>query len=163
MSTTRKCAVCGKEVSEGYLFDEDPLCCFCSDEYAAKFFNDDMGCVEILVDSGERLIWHEHFADIKTFDINSVHDVAKFFLWVIFEKRVNFHPDDSFNDYISGDNGMPLFSEEEYWYYDSLMKRCFEVCEREGRDIYRIGMIVFGLEWYCQGNDELANGCLGED
>jgi len=53
----RKCSVCGKEITEGYVFDGTD--CFCSKECAAKFFDNDSGCVEILIDEGERLVWHD--------------------------------------------------------------------------------------------------------
>lgn len=55
MSTKRKCAICGKEITAGYVFDGQE--CFCSEECATKFFDNDKGCVEILLDEGERLIW----------------------------------------------------------------------------------------------------------
>jgi len=57
MSTIRKCSICGKEITEGYVFDGTD--CFCSKECAAKFFDNDSGCVEILIDEGERLVWHD--------------------------------------------------------------------------------------------------------
>lgn len=58
----RTCAVCGKEVTEGYLFDGKE--CLCSKECAAKFFDNDEGCVEILIDEGNRLVWHETFKSV---------------------------------------------------------------------------------------------------
>lgn len=51
----RKCTICDKEITEGYVFDGTD--CFCSKECAVEFFNGDNGCVEILIDEGERLIW----------------------------------------------------------------------------------------------------------
>ena len=51
----RKCSVCGKQITEGYVFDGTD--CFCSYDCAAEFFNGDKGCVEILLYEGERLIW----------------------------------------------------------------------------------------------------------
>ena len=51
----RKCSVCGKDMTEGYVFDGTD--CFCSYDCAANFFNGDRGCVEILLDEGERLYW----------------------------------------------------------------------------------------------------------
>jgi len=55
MKTTRKCSVCGKQITEGYVFDGTD--CFCSKECATSFFDNDEGCVDILLDEGERLIW----------------------------------------------------------------------------------------------------------
>lgn len=54
----RTCAVCGKEVTQGYLFDGTT--CLCSKECATHFFADDEGCVEILIDEADRLVWHEN-------------------------------------------------------------------------------------------------------
>ena len=31
----------------------------CSKECAVKFFNMDEGCVNILIDEGDRLVWHD--------------------------------------------------------------------------------------------------------
>lgn len=53
----RKCSVCDKEITSGYVFDGTD--CFCSKECAAKFFDNDSDCVEILIDEGERLVWHD--------------------------------------------------------------------------------------------------------
>ena len=53
----RKCTICGKEITEGYVFDGTD--CFCSKECAITFFDNDEGCVEILIDEGERLKWFD--------------------------------------------------------------------------------------------------------
>ena len=161
MSTTRKCAICGKEVTEGYLFDG--ITCFCSDECAARFFDNDKGCVEILIDDGNRLTWHECFEDIQTFDIQTPLDVGKFFIWIVFEKHINFHPDDSFLDYKNEETGEPTFSTMAANYYDMTMERCFHFYQKYGRDIYRLAQIVMGMYCYCDGNDTMADFCLGED
>ena len=55
MTTTRKCSVCGKQITEGYVFDGTD--CFCSKECATNFFDNDEECVEILLDEGDRLVW----------------------------------------------------------------------------------------------------------
>lgn len=59
----RKCAICGKETESGFLFDGTTL--FCSKECATKFFDNDDGCVEILIDEGDRLVWHGNFSDAR--------------------------------------------------------------------------------------------------
>ena len=53
----KRCAICGKNVTQGYVFDNSE--CFCSKECATKFFDNDEGCVDILIDEGTRLIWQE--------------------------------------------------------------------------------------------------------
>ena len=55
----RKCSVCGKQITEGYVFDGTD--CFCSKECATKFFDNDEGCVDILIDDSNRLVWHDSF------------------------------------------------------------------------------------------------------
>lgn len=51
----RKCSVCGKNMIEGYVFDGTT--CFCSKECATIYYDDDPGCVDILIDEGNRLVW----------------------------------------------------------------------------------------------------------
>lgn len=51
----RKCSVCGKEITEGYVFDG--TVCFCSKECATSFFDNDEGCVDIIIYDGNRLVW----------------------------------------------------------------------------------------------------------
>lgn len=54
----RKCAVCGKTITSGYVWDGTDT--FCSDACAAKVFDGDHGCVNILIDDG-RLVWKDKF------------------------------------------------------------------------------------------------------
>ena len=161
---TRECSICGKKVTEGYLFDGTD--CFCSKECAVKFFNNDEGCVNILIDEADRLVWHDNFdgtenvdvqdCTIVPFTIKETFDVAKFFMWIIFDKNVSFHPDDSFAEYVNTETGEPTFTDQEAEYYDGVMRDCFNVCEKNGCDIYAISLIVDGLFLYCNGNEEFA-------
>ena len=57
----KTCAVCGKKVYQGFLFDRKE--CLCSKECATKFFNGDEGCVEILAEENDRLKWHCQFGE----------------------------------------------------------------------------------------------------
>ena len=54
----RTCAVCGKVITSGYVWDGTDT--FCSEECAAKALDDDPGCVDILLDCG-RIEWKEKF------------------------------------------------------------------------------------------------------
>ena len=54
----RKCAVCGKIITSGYVWDGTDT--FCSEDCAAKVFDGDHGCVDILIDEG-RLVWKDKF------------------------------------------------------------------------------------------------------
>lgn len=158
---TKTCAVCGKQVTQGYLFDGTT--CLCSKECATHFFADDEGCVEILIDDGDRLVWHDKLEDIQKFNIQTPADVARFFIWIVFEKHINFHPDDSFGDYENNKTHEPTFSPVAANYYDKTMQRCFDICEKYDRDIYKLAQLVMGMFCYCDCNDTMAKFCLGED
>lgn len=54
----RKCAECGKIITGGYVWDGTDT--FCSEDCAAKVFDGDYGCVDILIDEG-RLVWQDEF------------------------------------------------------------------------------------------------------
>lgn len=72
--------------------------------------------------------------------ITSVADVETFFHHIVFERKVNFHPDDMFEDYISCESGVSTFTLEECAIYNRLMDESFKICEKERIDIYEIGM-----------------------
>lgn len=71
--------------------------------------------------------------------ITSVKDVEVFFHHLVDERKVNFHPDDDFADYICLADKTPTFSAEEVVVYNRLMDESFDVCEKSGTDIYNIG------------------------
>lgn len=73
-------------------------------------------------------------------NISTVKDVKTFFHHIVFERKVNFHPDDMFEDYVSCEGGINTFTLEECAIYNRLMDECFKVCEKEGVDIYSIGL-----------------------
>lgn len=95
--------------------------------------------------------------ETKDFTINLPEDVGRFFFWLVFECRVNFHPDDDFADYVCEATGEATFTKEQAEKYNGVMERCFEVCEKYGRDIYEIAIRTFGLFHYCDCNDALAD------
>ena len=72
--------------------------------------------------------------------ITSVDDVKEFFHHLVGERNLNFHPDDRFEDYVSCDDGSNTFSQEECSVYNRLMDESFDVCEKNGVDIYAIGL-----------------------
>lgn len=72
--------------------------------------------------------------------IGSAEDVKAFFHHLVDERKVNFHPDDDFADYICYDDKTPTFTKEEVELYNRLMDESFDVCENEGIDIYEIGL-----------------------
>lgn len=72
--------------------------------------------------------------------ITTINDVEAFFQHLVIERNLSFHPDDRFEDYVSWDGGSNIFSEKECAIYNRLMDECFEVCEKNGADIYAIGL-----------------------
>ena len=72
--------------------------------------------------------------------IATINDVNAFFQHLINERDVNFHPDDRFEDYVSSDDGEASFSQEECAVYNRLVDESFDVCEKNGVDIYAIGL-----------------------
>ena len=74
--------------------------------------------------------------------IRTVEDVKAFFHHLVDERKLNFHPDDNFADYISYEDKTPSFSEEEVSVYNRLMEESFDVCEKTDADVYEIGFDV---------------------
>ena len=72
--------------------------------------------------------------------INSVKDVEVFFHHLVDERKVNFHPDDDFANYICLADKTPSFSAEEVTVYNRLMDESFDVCDKADVDIYDIGV-----------------------
>lgn len=76
----------------------------------------------------------------KESHITSVADVKAFFHHLVDERKVNFHPDDDFADYINIEDKTPSFTVEEVAVYNRLMEESFDVCEAAGVDIYELGL-----------------------
>lgn len=72
--------------------------------------------------------------------IKSVEDVNTFFHHIVSERKVNFHPDDMFEDYVSCEGGINTFTLVECAVYNRLMDESFDICKKEGVDIYSIGL-----------------------
>jgi hypothetical protein len=72
--------------------------------------------------------------------LKSVKDVETFFHHIVSERKVNFHPDDMFEDNVSCEGGINTFTLGECAIYNRLMDESFAVCNNEGVDIYAIGL-----------------------
>ena len=68
--------------------------------------------------------------------MNSVKDVEVFFDHIVKERKINFHPDNDFEDYINIASHKPSFTSDECSIYNRLMDESFAVCKKEGVDIY---------------------------
>ena len=74
--------------------------------------------------------------------ITTIDDVKGFFSHLVSECQIAFHPDDRFEDYVSIEDGHNTFSQEECDIYNRLMDDCFDVCEKNGADIYALGLEI---------------------
>lgn len=77
-----------------------------------------------------------------TSQIHSIEDVEAFFHHLVEERKVNFHPDDDFADYICYEDHFPTFTENEVIIYNRLMDESYYVCDKAGIDIYEIGLPI---------------------
>ncbi len=67
--------------------------------------------------------------------ISTVEEVTLFFHHIVFDRHIEFHPDDDFSEYVGND-----FASEEVELYNRLMQESFTVCEgMEDPDIYDMG------------------------
>jgi len=73
-------------------------------------------------------------------------DDVKAFAKQLIAEGVSFHPDDDFNDYVYFKEDKPCYSKEEADLRNALMNNCFEVCEKEGVDIYELMLEVTLIE-----------------
>ncbi|MDP3666517.1 MAG: hypothetical protein Q8R50_07545 [Sediminibacterium sp.] len=83
--------------------------------------------------------------------IETADDVKAFAKQLIAE-GVSFHPDDDFNDYVTFKEQKPYYTKEEADLRNELMSSCFEVCEKEGVDVYgvmfEVALIETGMDKY---------------
>lgn len=70
------------------------------------------------------------------FNINNIDDVRAFAKHLTFIEGVAFHCDDDFNDYINSETKEATYTQEEAELRNVTMQKCFEVCEKEGVEIY---------------------------
>ena len=71
---------------------------------------------------------------------------VKAFAKQLIAEGVSFHPDDDFNDYVNFKEDKSTYSKEEADLRNDLMSKCFEVCEKEGVDIYDVMLEVSLIE-----------------
>lgn len=74
--------------------------------------------------------------------IRTVEDVKAFFHHLMDERKVNFHPDDMFEDYVSCEGGINTFTLGECALYNRLMDESFKACEKDGMDIYEVAIEI---------------------
>ena len=72
--------------------------------------------------------------------IATVDDVKESFHHLVNDRMVIFHPDDRFEDYVSREDVSKTFTHNECAVYNHLVDECFEMCKKNGADIYAIGL-----------------------
>lgn len=71
-------------------------------------------------------------------DFDSLEYVRAFSEILVLEGlTMGFHPDTPFEDYINS-KGEAVYTPEEAKLRNMVMEHCFEVCEKEGADIYEV-------------------------
>lgn len=71
--------------------------------------------------------------------ITTVEEVKNFFHHLVFDRQLDFHPDDMFEDYVSCQPSIHGITLEECPLYNRLMDECFKVCDAQDADIYDLG------------------------
>lgn len=137
----RKCSVCGKQMIEGYVFDGTD--CFCSKECSTSFFDNDEGCVDILLDEGERLIWMDSLPTAPHYKVGIGADnpnnffycdtKEKLFYWVnsnVFQPVKDWSDIDAYNDnHKSKKIDVILFNPKDYYKYRRQYVTDIRKCE----------------------------------
>ena len=75
--------------------------------------------------------------------IRSVEDTKVFFHHLLEDRKLSYHPDDDFKNYVNFETGERTFTDDEAELYNRLMEEAFEVCEVADVDIYGIGLDEF--------------------
>lgn len=73
--------------------------------------------------------------------IQTSEDVKSFAKEIIAD-GVSFHPDDDFKDYVYFRENKRCYTDDEAGLRNDLMDQCFNVCEKEGVDIYGLMLEV---------------------
>ena len=72
--------------------------------------------------------------------ITCLAEVVYFFEHLLYDRKLSFHPDDDFANYVSDATGEATFTPQEVIIYNRLMEESFDVCDKEGIEIYTIGL-----------------------
>lgn len=83
--------------------------------------------------------------------VQNLSDVERFARELLADGTI-FHPDDDFSEYVTPGTDKTAFSKEEADRQNQLMDQCFDVCTKEGIDIYdfmmEISLIETGMDKY---------------
>jgi len=77
---------------------------------------------------------------MQSFKICNVADVELFLRYVMVDLGLgwDFHPDDDFSAYGKPDADEPRFTDEESDELNEQIDKCFEICAKQHKDIYKL-------------------------
>jgi len=75
--------------------------------------------------------------------IKTINDVKSFTKHLINVENISFHPDDDFNDYVNSVTKEPFYSKQEAEKRNQLMNECFDVCQKNKKEIYEVMFPIF--------------------
>lgn len=75
-----------------------------------------------------------HYSSVNLLITNG-YDVRNFFRYLIHDRHIMFHPDDSFDQYGLDSHDAKI--------YDDMMHQCFDVMDSTGVDIYELALDEF--------------------
>jgi hypothetical protein len=84
--------------------------------------------------------------------IQTLDDVKAFAKYLTVHEKLVLHPDEDFNNYVSLETQLPIYSKEDAELRNDLMNQCFQVCEQNNEDVYdsmsEVYLIETGLNKY---------------
>jgi hypothetical protein len=80
-------------------------------------------------------------------EIITVEDRKTFFEELLAE-GLNFHPDDDFSNYINYETKEQTYTDDEIALRNQLLDQAFEICEKEGADIYELCIDIFMADFH---------------
>lgn len=92
---------------------------------------------ELIASIDTKKICNKMYYD-NTRKIESIEDVKSFAFLLKTVHKLNFHPDEDFEDYVDYKTNQPSFTPEQCKTYNEAMEKCFDVCETNGVDIYEL-------------------------
>lgn len=86
--------------------------------------------------------------------IASIDEVKAFASYLVNDLGVSIHPDNDFAEYVCYKTGERTFTDEEAAIGNRLMEECFEVCEKNGVDIYELLLPVLQKKLFTKTEKE---------
>jgi len=87
-------------------------------------------------------------------------DVTAFFIYLRYHLKLNFHPDDRFEDYVNYGTQLPTFTAKECALYRKAMDDCHSWCQKNHQDIYDIALKVEQFPDFLSGHKRLTDAVV---